>query len=119
MLDSADLVFGIGDLSHAPSAATRRINFFPLPRRTIASRPLSRAHSRLNARTTAAGAAAVSYRPAFRFDLVKSRAAFHFHDLIAQQSRAFKFEIGRSLLHFLLQFPQQLGHVKIAACLAN
>ena len=71
------------------------------------------------ARAATAGIARVFHRSSFRFDLGDAGAAFHFHDLIAQERRAFEFKICRSLLHFLLKLAQQLGYVEIAASFAD
>src|SRR5262245_56869539 len=69
----------------------------------------------LHARAAASDVACVSHRSSFRFDFIDASTAFYFHYLITQQSRAFEFQICRSLLHFLLKFTQQFGQIEIAA----
>ena len=73
----------------------------------------------LYARAASAGGARISHLSSLRFDFVNASTAFHFHDLVAQQSGALEFEVRGSLLHFLFKLAQQLSYVEIAAGFAD
>ena len=49
---------------------------------------------KLHPRTTPPGVARVFHWPPLRFDLGYARAAFYFHDLVAQEGRTFEFQVG-------------------------
>jgi hypothetical protein len=61
---------------------------------------------KLHAKASAAVVSRVFHRPAFRFNFRKAGAAFHFHDLVAQERSPLELEIGRGALHFVFQLAE-------------
>jgi hypothetical protein len=71
----------------------------------LALRALPR-QKKLHAGASAAVVSRVFHRPAFRFNFRKAGAAFHFHDLVAQERSPLELEIGRGALHFVFQLAE-------------
>ena len=73
----------------------------------------------LHARAAAAVVSSVFHRLAFRFDLRQAGAAFHFHDLVAQQRGALELEIRRSTLHLVFQLAEQFREIEVSTGFVN
>src|SRR5438552_18661321 len=69
-----------------------------------------------DARAATSGIACVLNRPALGLDFGDAGPALYLHDLVTQEQSALEFQIGRGVLHLILQFAQQFGEIEIAAC---